>query len=214
MPRGRERPLCSVPGCENPHFGHDMCSKHYQRWRSTGKTANEVDRKATLSVEELMVEKLLSSIKKREDGCWICANAYPTKKGYQRLQITRDRVVHREVVHRVSYQHFNGPIPKGRLVCHTCDYRPCCNPRHLFHGTQAHNMQDMVRKKRGLVGELNTNTKFTEATILAIYKCDKNGMTRAAIARRYDVRPECISHILSGRNWTHLFLRRRSRKPA
>lgn len=214
MPRGGARPECSVPGCGKPHFGHGLCQKHYGRWRKTGSTEHEIDRKANLSVRELMVEKLLLGIRKLDDGCWICANAYPTKKGYQRLQITRDGVVHRETVHRVSFEHFKGRIPKGKLVCHSCDYRPCCNPAHLFSGTQANNMQDMVRKRRGLVRELNSNTRFSEADILAIYADDERGMTRAAIARKRGVTPECICHILSGRSWTYFFLRRRRRKSA
>ena len=157
-----------------------------------------------------MIEKLLTGIEKQEDGCWICANA-DLVKGYTRLQITRDGVVYREQAHRISYEHFKGEIPKGLFVCHSCDFRPCCNPEHLFPGTQAINMQDMVRKGRGLVGELNTNTSFTEADILSIYEDGDRGMTRAAIARNRGVRPECISHILSGRNWKHLFLRHKSR---
>jgi hypothetical protein len=167
-----------------------------------------------LSIRELMVEKLLSGIEKQEDGCWICTNAYPTRKGYQRLQITRDGVVHREAVHRVSYKHFKGRIPKGKFVCHSCDYRPCCNPAHLFAGTQAENMQDMVKKRRGLVGELNSNTNLREADVLAIYRDEDRGMTRAAIARKRGVTAECICHILSGRNWSYLFLRHRLRKSA
>lgn len=213
MPRGRERPGCSIVGCDLPHYGHGMCQKHYARWRLTGTTSHDVDRRALLSVRDLMVEKLLSGIEKQEDGCWICTNAYPTRKGYMRLQIRREGVVHREAVHRVGYEHFNGPIPTGKLVCHSCDFRPCCNPAHLFSGTQAINMQDMVRKRRGLVGELNANTNFTEADVLAIYDDEDRGLTRAAIARNRGVKPECISHILSGRNWKHLFVRRGLREP-
>jgi hypothetical protein len=38
-------------------------------------------------------------------------------------------------VHRLIYERGHGPIPKGMLVVHKLDGRPCCNPRHLVLAT-------------------------------------------------------------------------------
>jgi hypothetical protein len=38
-------------------------------------------------------------------------------------------------VHRRIYEREHGPIPKGMLVVHKLDGRPCCNPRHLVLAT-------------------------------------------------------------------------------
>lgn len=210
MPRGGDRPVCSIEGCGRPHFGHGLCGKHYQRLRDLGNLDHVKDRHEQMTVSERMVELLLTGIEKQEDGCWICTKAYPTRSGYQRLQVVRNRVVHRASVHRVSFEHFQGPIAPRNLVCHRCDYRPCCNPDHLFQGTHSDNTKDMVKKQRGLVGVLNTNSAFTESDVLAMYQDEDSGMRRIEIARKYGVKPETISHILTGRNWSHLFLRHRA----
>jgi hypothetical protein len=213
MPRGRERPTCSIEGCGKPNFGHGMCSLHYQRWRSTGGTDHDKDRKQLLTVKELMVEQLLAGIRELDDGCWICVRAYPTRSGYTRLQVVRNRVMYRDPTHRVSFEHFKGPIAPRMFICHTCDYRPCCNPAHLFQGTPSDNIKDMVKKHRGLVGELNMNARVTEAMVLSMYQDEDCGMRRVEIARKYGVNPETVSHILTGRNWKHLFRRHRCSDP-
>src|SRR5947199_128954 len=50
--------------------------------------------------------------------------------------------------HRVAWELQNGPIPKGMGVLHHCDNTLCCNPAHLFLGTQSDNHAAMMRKGR------------------------------------------------------------------
>ena len=54
-----------------------------------------------------------------------------------------------QLVHRVAYEQFVGPIPDGMKVCHRCDTPSCVNADHFFLGTQKANLRDMFRKRRG-----------------------------------------------------------------
>ena len=50
--------------------------------------------------------------------------------------------------HRAAWVDANGPISEGMCVLHRCDNPPCVNVDHLFLGTQADNIADMVAKGR------------------------------------------------------------------
>lgn len=55
--------------------------------------------------------------------------------------------------HRVAWEDAFGNIPNDLCVCHHCDNPACCNPTHLFLGTNADNVADKVSKNRQIKGE-------------------------------------------------------------
>lgn len=79
--------------------------------------------------------------------CWLWTGRISCH-GYGVVSVGRKRIG----THRFAWALVNGDIPSGLFVCHTCDVRNCVNPSHLFLGTQRDNVQDMLRKGRGVTG--------------------------------------------------------------
>lgn len=82
-----------------------------------------------------------------------------------------------EQAHRASWKIYKGIIPKGKCVCHTCDNRLCVNPKHLWLGTQADNVKDMMMKGRGIKAtpEKNGSAKLTWDKVEKIRNLYKTG---------------------------------------
>ena len=97
--------------------------------------------------------------------------------------------------HRKSYELWKGPIPKGLFVCHRCDNPPCCNPEHLFLGTDLDNKRDAIRKGRFPLGENRPNAKLTSVQVREIRV---SSMRVVDLAEKFKVRVGTIYRVITG----------------
>ena len=96
-----------------------------------------------------------------DDDCWpwlggVSDNGYST--GYGHFNVGGKAVG----AHRIAYLIVHGKLPRLN-ICHSCDTPLCMNPAHLFTGTQAANIADMVAKGRQAKGDRNGSRLHPEA---------------------------------------------------
>ena len=159
---------------EKPHYGfaHVGGRGNYQRTRKP--------------LAERLAKRLDKSV---PSGCWEW-RGYAVR-GYGQIN---DGAGARVLTHRVAWQLANGPIPDGLLVLHRCDNPPCCNPNHLFLGTDADNRADAVQKGRA-------SRKLSGEDVLAIRVMAGSNRQIAAV---FGISHAMVGHIKRGESWSHL----------
>ncbi len=114
--------------------------------------------------------------------------------------------------HRITYEHFIGPITPGMFVCHQCDVPSCCNPDHLFLGTNADNMRDCRNKGRAsnpprnqhIIGEAHPCSKLTSNDVIKIRNLKTKGFSYSYISKIYGVSDVLIYRICKYIQWKHV----------
>lgn len=132
-------------------------------------------------------------------GCWIWT-ARRSARGYGEVKARRKK----ERAHRVAYELYVGPIPKGMCVLHRCDNPPCVNPEHLFLGTVAENNRDMAEKHRSTIGTKSANAKLSPALVMAARRAHRLGVPKKRIARALGVASTTIRQAIKGDTWSHV----------
>lgn len=108
---------------------------------------------------------------------------------------------------RVSYYIYKESFDDNLYVLHTCDFKLCVNPNHLYLGTQQDNMNDRTIRNRGFIpqGELHGRSQLIEEDIGEIFNLYNNHKyTHQEIANLYEVCPATISNILNHKTWKQL----------
>lgn len=147
-----------------------------------------------------IADRFLSRVSKTEK-CWIWKGG-KDDFGYGSFSLEgRARKAH-----IASYKLFKGDVPEGLCVLHKCDNPPCVRPEHLFLGTKADNMHDMIQKGREKhsKGIDRPMAKLTENDIPTIRKHRNNGLSYGQIGKLFGVDPKTVWSVCNGKTWTHI----------
>lgn len=155
-------------------------------------------RKAGMPTKEFMLRHMrLNEV----TGCWEWTRYIMKPHRHGMMTINNKR----QLVHRVAYQLWVGPIPLGMLVCHRCDNPPCFNPEHLFAGTQQDNVNDCISKGRFIRGETVGNHKLTASQVIEIRShYDSGKATMKKLAEEFGVGKVTVFWIVHRKTWKHI----------
>jgi hypothetical protein len=120
--------------------------------------------------------------------CWVWSG-HRTDEGYGVLVVGRRR----RPAHRISYEHFYGPVGDGLVIDHLCRNRACVNPDHL----EAVPNEVNVARGIGLTAQQSrqthckrghefseSNTRVSPTGRRQCRTCDREKQARYAAARR------------------------------
>lgn len=142
------------------------------------------------------------------DACWTWTGGLASD-GYGQIRSAGRKLL----AHRLAWEFFRGPIPKGEgyhgtCVLHRCDVPACVNPDHMFLGTHAENMTDKTAKGRCFTpqtrGERNGSAKLTEVQVAEIRRRRAAGEVQQRIADDFAISQTTVSGIVLGKLWRHV----------
>lgn len=126
-----------------------------------------------------------------EDECWPFRSAV-AKNQYGEIGIDGTYVA----AHRRAWEYGNeASIISGKVhVLHKCDYKPCCNPKHLYLGSNRDNALDRAARNR--MPQYKLSLKDAEAI-------RSDSRPAKDIAADYNVCAQTIRNVKSGKFWNH-----------
>ena len=110
----------------------------------------------------------------------------------------------RRQAHAVAWELTNGTVPDKESVLHKCDVTLCCEPSHLFTGTDKINAEDRNAKGRQARGERHGRAKLTEEDLPEIRRQVAAGSSQRKVAKKFNIAQITVSRVVRRETWVWL----------
>jgi|ERR1700759_1754667 len=186
-----------IKGHKTGRFCSALCKKRELKQR------NKADN--TLNADDLQT-RILANCIENDAGCmeW---QKHVNSKGYGRLTYRGcEWLAHRLALCLSGEPPLFEPV-REVLACHSCDNPSCCNPKHLFWGSNTVNIRDAKAKGRlrPRIGTNNGRVKLTEDQVYEIRRITDAGFKQyTELGKRYGVSNQAILRIAIRYSWRHL----------
>lgn len=132
-----------------------------------------------------------------KNNCYECVSHFINDKGYP----VKSKKGKPERLSRIVYESFNGNIPDGMIIRHTCDNTLCINKDHLILGTYQDNSNDMTSRNRQAKNEKSGMSKLLDKNVRLIKKMLKKGIKQLELSKLFKVHQTTISKIKLDKTW-------------
>lgn len=146
----------------------------------------------------ITIEWLLSMVEMcPKTGCWLWKGSCNLKNGYGQFGSNGKKLK----PHRFYFLAFRPHgLPHGLHALHVCDVKRCCNPWHIFPGTNLDNRLDSKLKGRVPKNENHWNAKINLDIAEMIRSSPENGI---AVAKRFGVSRATVCRVRRNQMWLH-----------
>jgi hypothetical protein len=117
------------------------------------------------------------------DECWPWTSKTAGRRGEGRVYIDGHLLI---VARIVLAEKIGRALVPGEMATHSCDYPPCCNPRHIHLGNATTNNREREARKRGRYGDVRAREE-------RIMELIASGLTYDQVAARVGMKSKhCV----------------------
>ena len=144
------------------------------------------------------IDRFWSKVNKAKSyECWEWIGIR-SNRNYGRFKLNGKQTSAHRFAWEISRRH---KIPDGMLICHHCDNSLCCNPMHLYCGTQFDNMKDRDERNPVSANAFGHGKAKLSAKEIEDIRKMKGKFSSRVLGRTFKVNQMTICNVWNSNKW-------------